>query len=134
MFAQDYADAFEKLVKLGLKEVQEREMVHVLIDCCLQENAYNPYYAFLGQKLCEFKRSHQVKWGEGVWVWMSVYWYGLACNVFVSCLIQVTFQYSFWDRFKVLESLSKLNRANLVKLLSHLISTKALSIAVLRVR
>ncbi len=46
---------------------------------------------------------------------------------------QVTFQYSLWDRFKVLESSSKLNRANLVKLLSHLISTKALSIAVLRV-
>ena len=47
-------------MKLGLKEVQEREMVHVLVDCCLQENTYNPYYAFLGQKLCEFKRGHQV--------------------------------------------------------------------------
>ena len=33
----------------------------------------------------------------------------------------------------MLESLSKLNRANLVKLLSHLIYTKAISIAVLRV-
>ena len=57
---QDYADAFEKLMKLGLKEVQEREMIHVLVDCCLQETTYNPYYAYLGQKLCEFKRSHQV--------------------------------------------------------------------------
>ncbi len=33
----------------------------------------------------------------------------------------------------MLDSSSKLNRANLIKLLSHLISTKALSIAVLRV-
>lgn len=27
----------------------------------MQEREYNPYYAFLGQKLCEFKRSHQVR-------------------------------------------------------------------------
>ncbi len=47
-------------MKLGLKEVQEREMIHVLLDCCLQERAYNPYYAFLGQKLCEYNHSHQV--------------------------------------------------------------------------
>ncbi len=47
-------------MKLGLKEVQEREIVHVLINCCLQEKTFNPYYAFLGQKLCEFKHSHQV--------------------------------------------------------------------------
>ena len=57
---QDYLDAFEKLLRLNLKEVQEREMVHVLIDCCLQEKIYNPYYAYLAQKLCEYKRSHQV--------------------------------------------------------------------------
>ena len=27
----------------------------------LQEKEYNPYYAFLGQKFCELKRSHQVR-------------------------------------------------------------------------
>ena len=101
---QDYVDAFEKLVKLGLKEVQEREIIHVLVDCCLQEKTFNPYYAHLGQKFCEFKRSHQV-----------------------------TFQYSLWDRFKALSSLSKSNRSNLRKLVCHLVSNKSLSLSVLKV-
>ena len=33
---QDCVDAFEKLLRLGLKDRQEREIVHVLVDCCLQ--------------------------------------------------------------------------------------------------
>ncbi len=33
-------DAFEKLLRLGLKDVQEREVVHVLVDCCLQVRNY----------------------------------------------------------------------------------------------
>ena len=54
-------DCFQKLLKLHLSEVQEREIVHVLLDCCLQEKLFNPYYAYLGQKLCEFKKSYQVR-------------------------------------------------------------------------
>lgn len=53
-------DAFEKLQHLGLKGQQEREIVHVLLACCLQEKSYNPYYAVLGQKLCDFDRKYQV--------------------------------------------------------------------------
>ena len=45
MSANDYTDAFEKMVKLGLKGKQEREMVRVVLDCCGQEKFYNPYYA-----------------------------------------------------------------------------------------
>ena len=103
-YTQDYVDAFEKLLHLGLKEVQEREIIHVLLDCCLQETTFNPYYAHLGQKFCEFKRSHQV-----------------------------TFQYALWDRFKALSSLTKSNRINLRKLLCHLVSNKSLSLSVLKV-
>ena len=29
-------DAFEKVLKLNLKDTQTREVVYVLIDCCLQ--------------------------------------------------------------------------------------------------
>lgn len=105
MTGEDYVDAFEKLLRLGLKEVQEREIIHVLIDCCLQERTFNPYYAHLGQKFCEFKRGHQV-----------------------------TFQYALWDRFKSLSSLTKSNRVNLRKLVCHLISNKSLSLSVLKVR
>lgn len=91
-------------MRLGLREAQEREIIHVLLDCCLQEKNFNPYYAYLGQKLCEFKRSHQV-----------------------------TFQYALWDRFKTLASLTASNRINLRKLVCHLVSTKALSLSVLKV-
>lgn len=35
-FFQDYIDAFEKLIRLNLKDVQTREVIHVLIDCCIQ--------------------------------------------------------------------------------------------------
>lgn len=58
--AEDYLDAFEKLHHLGLKDQQEEEIIHVLIHCCLQENKFNPYYAVLAQKLCEYNRKYQV--------------------------------------------------------------------------
>jgi nucleolar MIF4G domain-containing protein 1 len=93
---QDYLDAFEKLLKLALKDKQvigiwqhlcfasyvpyigavsalvlyieislatssqEREIVRVLVDCCLQEKAYNPYYAHLGAKFCHYSYNHKV--------------------------------------------------------------------------
>lgn len=50
--------------RLGLKDQQEREIVHVLIDCCLQEKTYNPFYAFLAGKLCDYARSFQVTAGR----------------------------------------------------------------------
>ncbi|XP_074918301.1 nucleolar MIF4G domain-containing protein 1 isoform X2 [Chelonoidis abingdonii] len=60
MSSEDFLDAFEKLLKLGLKDQQEREIVHVLIDCCLQEKTYNPFYAYLANKFCEYDRRFQV--------------------------------------------------------------------------
>lgn len=46
--------------RLGLKDQQEREIVHVLMDCCLQEKTYNPFYAFLAGKFCDYERRFQV--------------------------------------------------------------------------
>lgn len=60
MTSEDFLDAFEKLLKLRLKDQQEREIVHVLLDCCLQEKTYNPFYAFLAGKFCEYQRRFQV--------------------------------------------------------------------------
>ncbi|XP_012882658.1 PREDICTED: nucleolar MIF4G domain-containing protein 1 [Dipodomys ordii] len=58
--------------RLGLKEQQEREVVHVLMDCCLQEKTYNPFYAFLASKFCSYERRFQnaalmspSRWSEG---------------------------------------------------------------------
>ena len=60
MTAEDYLDAFEKLHHLGLKERQEREIIYVILNCCLQEKKFNPYYAVLSQKFCDFDRKYQV--------------------------------------------------------------------------
>lgn len=47
--------------RMGLKDKQEREIVHVLMDCCLQEKTFNAYYAVLGEKFCSHDRRFQVK-------------------------------------------------------------------------
>ncbi|XP_062515186.1 nucleolar MIF4G domain-containing protein 1-like [Corticium candelabrum] len=104
MSSDDYLDAFEKLLKLNLKEKQSREIVYVLLDCCLQEQLFNPFYAYLSERLCQCSRSYQV-----------------------------TLQYSIWDRLKAMESLTESNRHNLAKLLIHLFITKAMSLSVLKV-
>ncbi len=59
---QDFVDAFEKLLRLGLKHQQEREIVHVLLDTCCQEKQYNPFYSYLLQKFCEYHRRFQVQY------------------------------------------------------------------------
>jgi hypothetical protein len=55
-YSQDYLDAFEKLVHLGLKNQLEREIIHVIVYCCLQEKKFNPYYAYLSSKFCQLDR------------------------------------------------------------------------------
>ncbi|XP_036086488.1 nucleolar MIF4G domain-containing protein 1 isoform X3 [Rousettus aegyptiacus] len=104
MTSEDFLDAFEKLLKLGLKDQQEREIVHVLVDCCLQEKTYNPFYAFLAGRLCDSDRR-----------------------------LQMTFQFSIWDKFRDLENLPATNVSNLVHLVGHLLRTKSLPLSILKV-
>ncbi|CAG9763214.1 unnamed protein product [Ceutorhynchus assimilis] len=104
MSAEDYLDAFEKLLRLGLKNQQEREIIHVLLHCCLQEKTFNPYYAILAQKFCEYDRK-----------------------------FQMTIKYSVWDKLKALNSHSGLQLSNLAKLLIHLFIEKGLPISTLKI-
>ena len=60
MTADDYIEAFDRLLRLGLKPQQEREIINVLIDCCLHEKQFNPYYAHLVQKFCHSQRRFQI--------------------------------------------------------------------------
>ncbi|XP_063063155.1 nucleolar MIF4G domain-containing protein 1 [Engraulis encrasicolus] len=103
MTSEDYLDAFEKLLRLGLKDQQEREIVHVLVDCCLQEKAFNAFYAVLADKFCSHDRR-----------------------------FQMTFQFTLWDKFKELANLSNSTFSNLVQLVSRLLQKKSLSIAILK--
>ncbi|WAR14260.1 NOM1-like protein [Mya arenaria] len=95
--------AFEKLLRQGLKSSQQQEMVLVILSCCMQEKQYNPFYAYLAQKFCEYHRTYQMG-----------------------------FQFSLWDQFKVLGSLLDRSRDQLAKLLAHLVSTGALSLSVFK--
>lgn len=97
-------DAFEKLLHLSLKNQQEREIIHVTLHCCLQEKTYNPYYATLAQKFCEYDRKYQM-----------------------------TIKYSIWDKLKALKDHSATQISHLAKLLSHLFVEKGLPISTLKV-
>jgi nucleolar MIF4G domain-containing protein 1 len=129
MTACDYQDAFERLMRLNLSDKQEREVVRVIVDCLGQERAYNPYYAYLLGRLCEYHDKYKF-----------------------------TIQLTYWDAFKVLDQENagfgaddaegrstpgggKVERraagghkaVNLARALSHLIAKGWLSLAVLKV-
>ncbi|CAH1116121.1 unnamed protein product [Phaedon cochleariae] len=104
MSAEDYMDAFEKIVKLGLKNQLEREIINVILHCCLQEKQYNPYYGHLAQKFCDFDRKYQM-----------------------------TIKYSVWDKLKTLTDHSGSQLSNLAKLLIHLFMEKGLPISTLKI-
>ncbi|XP_069109794.1 nucleolar MIF4G domain-containing protein 1-like [Argopecten irradians] len=104
MSSEDYLDAFERLLRLGLKHQQEREIIHVILDCCQQEKTFNPFYAYVLQKFCEYDRR-----------------------------FQMTFQFTMWDKFKEMSNLSERNRDNLARTIIHLLSTKAVSLSIFKV-
>ncbi|KAM4533657.1 nucleolar MIF4G domain-containing protein 1 isoform 2-T2 [Odontesthes bonariensis] len=104
MTSEDYLDAFEKLLRMGLKDKQEREIVHVLMDCCLQEKTFNAFYAVLGEKFCSHNRR-----------------------------FQMTFQFSLWDKFKELTNLPSNTFNNLIQLVTHFLQRKCFSLSLLKV-
>ncbi len=54
--ADDYVQAFENCVRLNLKKEQEREIVKVLMHCCISEKSgFNKFYALLAQRLCKYQ-------------------------------------------------------------------------------
>nr|CCA21130.1 conserved hypothetical protein [Albugo laibachii Nc14] len=91
MGASDCIDAVERLLRLGLKSKQEREIVRVILHCCGQEKDFNPYYVILGVKLCESDPS-----------------------------FKFSFQLAFWDQFKQFHTTSNAKRRRLFNLASLL--------------
>ncbi|KAF9938761.1 suppressor of glycerol defect [Modicella reniformis] len=67
MSSEDYIDAFERLLKLNLKEVQQREIVRVLLHCAGNEAVYNPYYTLVGQRLCQHDHSFKITFQYSLW-------------------------------------------------------------------
>ncbi|KAJ2888633.1 suppressor of glycerol defect [Coemansia asiatica] len=65
--SEDYADAFERLLRLDLKKTQVREVVRVVLHCCGQEAAYNPYYTLVAFKLCCYHSSYRLTMQYALW-------------------------------------------------------------------
>ncbi|XP_002980767.2 nucleolar MIF4G domain-containing protein 1 [Selaginella moellendorffii] len=103
MSSEDYIDAFEKLLRLTLMGKQDREIMRVILECCLQEKVFNKYYALLASKLCHHDKNHRF-----------------------------TLQYCVWDQFKELASMEARRSINLAKFLAFLVGSSALSLTALK--
>jgi nucleolar MIF4G domain-containing protein 1 len=104
MSSEDFVDAFQKLAKLGIKK-NDREIVRVIVHCCCQEKTFNQYYSLLSQRVCAA--------------------IGKTGNR--------TFQYTFYEHFKELSTYKMRKITNLSKLLSILVETGTLSLAMLKI-
>ncbi|XP_078430846.1 MIF4G domain-containing protein / MA3 domain-containing protein [Wolffia australiana] len=102
--AEDYVDAFEKILRLDLSGKQDREIMRVLVECCLQEKVYNPYYAVLGAKLCAHHKNHKF-----------------------------TLQYCLWDHYKELDSMDLARSRNLARFTAAMLTSFSLPLAALKV-
>lgn len=64
MTAEDYLDAFEKIVS-AVRD--ERSIVAVIIHCCLSEKDFNPYYSVIAQKFCDHNRKFLLALQFSLW-------------------------------------------------------------------
>nr|XP_043618285.1 nucleolar MIF4G domain-containing protein 1 [Erigeron canadensis] len=103
MSGEDYIDAFEKLLRLDLQGKQDREIMRVLVECCLQEKVFNKYYCVLASKLCSHDKNHKF-----------------------------TLQYCIWDHYTDLESMQLIRSMHLAKFIAEMVSSFTLSLAVLK--
>lgn len=103
MSGEDYLDAFEKLLRLALAGRQDREIMRVLLECCLREKAFNKYYTVLALKLCEHDKNQKF-----------------------------TLQYCLWDHFKELDSMELLRSMHLAKFIAEMLTSFTLSLSVLK--
>lgn len=104
MSGEDYADAFEKLLRLDLPGKLDREIMRVLVECCLQERVFNKYYCILASKLCNHDKN-----------------------------FKFTLQFCVWDHFKELEAMQLQRSMHLSKFVAEMIASFSLSLAVLKV-
>lgn len=54
----DFEETVHKLMKLNLKPGHEKELCHMVNDCCAQQRTYEKFYGLLAQRLCQLKREY----------------------------------------------------------------------------
>eukprot|EP01023_Acetabularia_acetabulum_P061571 TRINITY_DN7452_c0_g1_i1.p1 TRINITY_DN7452_c0_g1~~TRINITY_DN7452_c0_g1_i1.p1 ORF type:complete len:270 (+),score=50.87 TRINITY_DN7452_c0_g1_i1:379-1188(+) len=67
MGSEDCQAAQQSLLQLPIKKDQQREISRIVIDCCLQERTFNPYYAHLAAGLCGANSKHLASLQFGFW-------------------------------------------------------------------
>ncbi|QRW16836.1 eukaryotic translation initiation factor 4G [Rhizoctonia solani] len=65
--SDDYVDACERLTQLDLQETQQREIIRVVLHCCGNERAYNPFYTLVTHHLCQKSHSHRITLQYCLW-------------------------------------------------------------------
>jgi len=67
MSSQDCMDAFERLNRLSLKEKQQREIVRVLVQCCVMEDTFNMFYPLVASRFCDGGFSYKITFQFVIW-------------------------------------------------------------------
>jgi len=101
--SEDCIDAFQRLVSLKLTSRQERDIPAVLLQCCAQEKAYNPFYALLALRCISFRHNHLI-----------------------------TFKYAFWDWLQQVQDSPLRKISHLATFYATLLSERALPLAILK--
>ncbi|VDK17505.1 unnamed protein product [Anisakis simplex] len=102
--SKDEMDAFEQLMRLSLKGHQERQIIHICIQCAVRESCYNPFYAAVMAQFCAFHKR-----------------------------FKLTAQYALWDRIRELNSLEQWQRTLLAALVADLILSRSIGVTVLKI-
>ncbi|OQR78846.1 nucleolar MIF4G domain-containing protein 1-like [Tropilaelaps mercedesae] len=104
MSAEDYLDASERLLRLNLTHLQQRELCYVLLLCARNEKRFNPYYAHLALFFCNKNKK----------------------------VFSMTLQCAIWDAIKAIESYSESKISNLARFTALLVRRRGLPLAILR--
>merc|ERR1712057_76940 len=103
MSSAHFEECVHKILKLNIKEGQEREVVTMLIDCCAMERMYNRFFALQAERLCRLKPEYQDR-----------------------------FQESFSVQFATVHRLETNKLRNIGKFFTHLLFTDAFSWSILQ--
>lgn len=96
-------DYLDAFEKILSTTKDERSIVAVIVHCSLSEKDYNPYYGVLAQKFCEHNRK-----------------------------FLLALQFTFWDKFKDVDSMPPKQITNLAKLIGFLVENGTLPLSVLK--
>lgn len=104
--SDDYLQAFENCQRLNLKKQQEREIIKVIVQCCINEKkTFNKFYALLAQR---FIRENPQSF-------------------------RYSFKYTLWDYLKSITKLEVRQISNLAKLTAFLMQNLSVPLHFLKV-